>query len=30
MIQRRDRMKEEIAKLVAKNGEAAIFVDEPN
>jgi hypothetical protein len=30
MLQRRDRMKEEIAKLVAKNGEAAVFVDELN
>jgi hypothetical protein len=30
MIRRRDRMKEEIAKLVAKSGEAAVFVDEPN
>lgn len=30
MLQRRDRMKEEIAKLVAKQGEAAIFVNEAN
>ena len=30
MIRRRDRMKEEIAKLVAKHGEAAVFVDESN
>ena len=28
MLQRRDRMKEEIAKLVAKDGEVAVFVDE--
>ena len=28
MLQRRDRMKEEIAKLVAKDSEAAVFVDE--
>jgi hypothetical protein len=30
MIRRRDRMKEEIAKLVAKDGEAAVFVNESN
>jgi hypothetical protein len=30
MLQRRDRMKEEIAKLVSKKGEAAVFVDEPS
>ena len=30
MLRRRDRMKEEIAKLVVKNGETAVFVDESN
>jgi hypothetical protein len=28
MLQRRDRMKQEIARLVAKDSEAAVFVDE--
>lgn len=30
MLQRRDRMKKEIAELVAKKGEAAAFVNESN
>ena len=30
MLQRRDRMKKEIAELVAKKGEAAVFVNESN